>query len=219
METTLDFSLTEEEIGTIKRSIENARAVAQTETARAAHGNALRNRRPHTTTRRLLSEINGLIRSASDAVGQGPSNFSFSIVPLQRNVRELLARFPGPVATPYEGGVFYLGLSIPDGYPVRPPHVWFCTKIYHPNVHWSGEVCAHGLNVDWNAAWCLRTLVLSVASLLSAPDLSDPLVGEVARHFFEDPSGFEKTAREWTAQYAVGELSFPGQRTDEVCTI
>lgn len=87
-------------------------------------------------------------------------------------------------------------MSVQVEYPRQPPRVWFCTKTYHPNVHPDGEVCVHGLSVDWNAAWCLRTLVLGVASLLSAPDLSDPSTPEVAREFFTDQEGFQSVARD-----------------------
>lgn len=41
----------------------------------------------------------------------------------------------GPSETPYDGGVFQLGFSVPEHYPLQPPQVRFLTKIFHPNVH------------------------------------------------------------------------------------
>jgi ubiquitin-conjugating enzyme E2 N len=214
MEPTRDFSLTENEIHNLQQSIEQARAIVKREIAQ--HPSVPFNRRPH-TTRRLGAELSNLSRSAREPANQGSSDFPFSIMPLHDSVREFIGKFPGPSSTPYEGGIFHVRLSVPDGYPEKPPRVWFCTKTYHPNVHQTGEVCSHGLSVDWNAAWCLRTAVLAVASLLSAPDLSDPLVPEVAREFLTDHAAFQKTAREWTVMYAVEDLFFPGQRADGFC--
>ena len=45
----------------------------------------------------------------------------------------------GPRDTPFQGGVFELGIRVPDQYPLVPPAVHFRTKIFHPNVHF--KVC------------------------------------------------------------------------------
>ncbi len=36
--------------------------------------------------------------------------------------------------TPYENGLFKLGMKLPDDYPMAPPKVIFITKIYHKDV-------------------------------------------------------------------------------------
>jgi len=41
----------------------------------------------------------------------------------------------GPEGSPYEGGKFVVKLTFPiAGYPYKPPHVVFETKIYHPHI-------------------------------------------------------------------------------------
>jgi ubiquitin-protein ligase len=45
----------------------------------------------------------------------------------------------GPRDTPFQGGVFELGIRVPEQYPLVPPAVHFRTKIFHPNVHF--KVC------------------------------------------------------------------------------
>lgn len=208
MEPTRDFSLTENELHNLQQTINQAEKEANN------------NHRPSPTgTRRLLAELRSLSRTALDPSALGSADFPFSITPLpdsssSHSIREFLAKFPGPPSTPYSGGIFHLRLSVPASYPTQPPRVWFATKTYHPNVQQpGGEVCAHGLGVDWNAAaWELRTVVLAVASLLAAPDLMDPLLAEVAREYLTDRAAFERTAREWTVRYAgAGGLGFPGE--------
>ena len=54
----------------------------------------------------------------------------------------LLSSLQGPAQTPYEGGVFELDIRVPDQYPLVPPIVYYCTKIFHPNVHF--KVCMRG---------------------------------------------------------------------------
>jgi ubiquitin-protein ligase len=216
MEPTQDFSLTENELHNLLQSIKQARAIITREIAEPPRPLPT-NHRPY-TAKRLLAELRDLSTSALEPSNQGSPDFPFSIQPLHdSNIREYIAKFPGPSSTPYEGGIFHLRLSVPDGYPTRAPRVWFCTKTYHPNVEPNGEVCAHGFGVDWNAAWDLRTVVLAVASLLSEPDLTDPALAGVARVYLMDRAAFEKTAREWTGRYAGGELVFPGERADGFC--
>ena len=109
----------------------------------------------------------------------------------------------GPVDTPYEGGVWNLELFLPDGYPMCPPKVRFLTRIYHPNVDRLGRICLDILKDKWTPALQVRTLLLSIQALLSAPVPEDPLDAQIAEHFIKDRAGAEATAREWTARYAT----------------
>jgi hypothetical protein len=58
--------------------------------------------------------------------------------PLQPNQKTPTTPPPqkkGPSATPYEGGTFELGISVPEAYPLAPPAVRYRTRVFHPNVH------------------------------------------------------------------------------------
>ena len=50
------------------------------------------------------------------------------------DMSHLLASFPGPPDTPYEGGTYVIDVKIPLEYPFRPPKMEFKTKLWHPNV-------------------------------------------------------------------------------------
>lgn len=56
------------------------------------------------------------------------------------DITNLRGSFPGPPGTPYEGGTFYIKITIPTDYPFRPPGMKFETKVWHPNIS-SQTVC------------------------------------------------------------------------------
>ena len=108
----------------------------------------------------------------------------------------------GPPDTPYEGGVWDLELFLPGSYPMDPPKVRFLTKIYHPNVDRLGRICLDVLKDKWSPALQIRTVLLSIQALLSAPEPDDPLDATVAEHFKRNRPEAEAQAREWTARFA-----------------
>ena len=50
------------------------------------------------------------------------------------DVLQLKGHIYGPPDTPYQGGVFYLEISVPHDYPFRPPACKMITKVWHPNI-------------------------------------------------------------------------------------
>ncbi len=159
---------------------------------------------PHAVTRRLLRDLRGELKNVRESLENNKDDYPCLMVPLDSDIHELLAVFRGPTDTPYEGGLFYLRISVPLSYPYEPPHVRFLTKIYHPNVHENGEVCASGLSHDWNPAWSLDKMVLFIASLLATPDLDDPKTSAISKEeFLNDTIRFRDTARHWTELYAA----------------
>jgi len=51
-------------------------------------------------------------------------------------------------------------------YPFKAPEVKFVTPCYHPNVDQHGNICLDILKEKWSAAYSVRTLLLSIQSLL-----------------------------------------------------
>lgn len=63
------------------------------------------------------------------------------------------------------------------------PKVRFMTKIYHPNIDKLGRICLDILKDKWSPALQIRTVLLSIQALLSAPNPDDPLANDVAEQW------------------------------------
>uniref|UniRef100_A0A3B5Q4X7 UBC core domain-containing protein n=1 Tax=Xiphophorus maculatus TaxID=8083 RepID=A0A3B5Q4X7_XIPMA len=100
--------------------------------------------------------------------------------PDEGNARYFHVVIAGPQDSPFEGGTFKLELFLPEEYPMAAPKVRFMTKIYHPNVDKLGRICLDILKDKWSPALQIRTVLLSIQALLSAPNPDDPLANDVA---------------------------------------
>eukprot|EP00096_Caligus_rogercresseyi_P003346 TRINITY_DN1622_c0_g2_i1.p1 TRINITY_DN1622_c0_g2~~TRINITY_DN1622_c0_g2_i1.p1 ORF type:complete len:184 (-),score=74.68 TRINITY_DN1622_c0_g2_i1:659-1210(-) len=81
----------------------------------------------------------------------------------------------GPIETVYEGLKYKLRLDFPPGYPYTAPKVRFTTTCFHPNVDQHGNICLDILKEKWSALYEVRTILLSIQSLLGEPNNSSPL--------------------------------------------
>ncbi|CAF1614576.1 unnamed protein product [Adineta ricciae] len=120
----------------------------------------------------------------------------------EHNPRYFKVVIDGPSESPYEGGKFKVELFLPDEYPMAPPKVRFMTKLYHPNIDKLGRVCLDILKEKWSPALQIRTVLLSIQALLSAPNPDDFLDADVAEKWKADEHGAKAIARDWTQKYA-----------------
>jgi len=113
----------------------------------------------------------------------------------------------GPPQTLYEGGYFKAQMKFPNDYPYSPPTMRFLTKVWHPNVYENGDLCISILHppVDdpqsgelpserWNPTQNVRTILLSVISLLNEPNTSSPANVDASVMFrkWKDSKGADK---------------------------
>ncbi|PVD20260.1 hypothetical protein C0Q70_20757 [Pomacea canaliculata] len=123
------------------------------------------------------------------------------------NIFEWEVAIFGPPGTLYEGGYFKAHMKFPADYPYSPPSVRFITKMWHPNVYENGEVCISILHppVDdpqsgelpserWNPTQTVRTILLSIISLLNEPNTFSPANVDASVMFrkWKDSKGKEK---------------------------
>ncbi|XP_010107794.2 ubiquitin-conjugating enzyme E2 11 [Morus notabilis] len=114
----------------------------------------------------------------------------------------------GPPGSPYEDGVFFLSIDLPDEYPSKPPTIKFKTKVFHPNIDEDGTIYVDILEEDqWNPIQTIETLLLSICSLLADPDPVDPFYFNRSCYLYQnDWEEYNKTAKEWTRKYAMGQF-------------
>merc|ERR1711937_1084050 len=126
-----------------------------------------------------------------------------SATPSEENQRYFNVIIAGPQSSAYENGIFKLELFLTEDYPMAPPKVRFLTKIYHPNIDKLGRICLDILKDKWSPALQIRTVLLSIQALLSAPNPDDPLDENVARLWKQNENAAISTAKDWTRIYAM----------------
>ncbi|MCJ1397230.1 hypothetical protein MMC11_000422 [Xylographa trunciseda] len=146
--------------------------------------------------RRMLLILKNLLESV-------PTSF-VSLAPIEDDLYDLLGSIEGPPSSPYEGGVFYVRIRIPEDFPWTPPDCHFLTKIYHPNIDAQGKICLDILEQQhWRfELMYLESVMLSICALLDQPDVTDPLVPEIAEQYLRDKPRFENIAQAYTIRYA-----------------
>jgi ubiquitin-conjugating enzyme E2 A len=83
---------------------------------------------------------------------------------------------------------------------MKPPSVKFISHIYHPNVYKGGSICVDILQSEWSPAQNIRTILLSIRSLLMDPNPTSPANREAANLYVKDKESYNqkvKTYKTW----------------------
>ncbi|KAK3927437.1 Ubiquitin-conjugating enzyme E2 T [Frankliniella fusca] len=151
-------------------------------------------------------------RELEKIMKQPPAGISLCMI--NDSISELRATIMGVAGSPYEEGVFKLDVTITDRYPYEPPHVRFKTPVYHPNIDNNGRICLELLKLPPSGCWrpvvTIEAVLLSIQSLLGAPNPDDPLMENIASQYRLDKQEFERIAREHTLQHACQNRPNPG---------
>ncbi|XVE59955.1 hypothetical protein DITRI_Ditri05aG0088000 [Diplodiscus trichospermus] len=122
--------------------------------------------------KRLQSELMALMMSGDSGI---------SAFPQEDNIFWSKGTITGSKETVFEGTEHRLSLAFPNDYPFKPPKVKFETGCFHPNVDVYGNICLDILQDKWSSAYDVRTILLSIQSLLGEPNISSPLNTQAAQ--------------------------------------
>merc|ERR1712055_880531 len=117
-------------------------------------------------SKRLQSELMTLMMSGDKGISAFPDG---------DNLLSWIGTVEGPADCVYEGLKYKLKLEFPSGYPYTAPTVKFVTPCFHPNVDQHGNICLDILKEKWSALYEVRTILLSIQSLLGEPNNDSPL--------------------------------------------
>jgi len=151
------------------------------------------------SNKRLIKEYKDIINS-KDLI---ENRISIGLVK-ENDYTNWKATIIGADDTPYKGGIFNLEIQITPQYPFKPPKVKFLTKIYHPNINDSGDICLDILKHNWSPALTLDKVLLSIQTLLQCPNPDDPLNPTAASLLKNDNKKYNDTVKSYVLKYANG---------------
>lgn len=127
---------------------------------------------------RLQSELMALMMCGDPGVSAFPEG---------DNILSWIGTITGSKDTVYEGMIFKLSLIFTNEYPFKPPKLKFLSSCFHPNVDTSGNICLDILQDKWSSAYDVRTVLLSIQSLLGEPNNESPLNTQAANLWTNQP--------------------------------
>ncbi|XP_058890035.1 NEDD8-conjugating enzyme UBE2F-like isoform X3 [Acipenser ruthenus] len=141
-----------------------------------------------------------------DAVKSGHSNSAVTDSARRVSIRDrLLVKDEGY----YQSGKFQFEVEVPEAYNMAPPKVKCLTRIWHPNITETGEICLsllreHSIDcTGWAPTRTLKDVVWGLNSLFTdLLNFDDPLNIEAAEHHLRDKDDFRCKVQDFIKQYA-----------------
>jgi ubiquitin-conjugating enzyme E2 S len=118
------------------------------------------------------------------------------------NLSCIYADIEGPVETPFEGGIFRIKLQLSSDFPASPPKGHFVTKIFHPNVSSTGEICVNTLKKDWKPSHGIKHVLMVIRCLLIVPNPESALNEDAGKLLLENYSDYSARAQLYTKIHA-----------------
>ncbi|MBN3279680.1 UBE2C enzyme, partial [Polyodon spathula] len=131
-------------------------------------------------TKRLQQELMTLMMCGDKGI---------SAFPESDNLFKWIGTIDGAKETVYEGLRYKLSLEFPSGYPFNAPTVRFITPCFHPNVDTQGYICLDILKDKWSALYDVRSILMSIQSLLGEPNNESPLNVNAAELWADQEGG------------------------------
>lgn len=123
----------------------------------------------------------------------------------QKDPYKVQATLYGPPNTPYENGVFFVSIKLPQNYPFAEPKVKFETKIYHCNINDKGGQCVFYSGHDlgrWSPAFTIVKYMQIFYNLLKEPNPTEAVNAVAGKLFKDDRAEYNRKALQCTKKYA-----------------
>ncbi|KRY09310.1 SUMO-conjugating enzyme UBC9-A [Trichinella patagoniensis] len=117
---------------------------------------------------------------------------------------------PGPVGSPWEGGLYRLHMQFREDFPESPPKCVFVPPIFHPNVFPSGTVCLSILDAKkaWRPTMTVKDILLGIQQLLAEPNDKDPAQAEPYRLYTNDMKAYECAVKQLAKKFDASVVHF-----------
>jgi len=152
-----------------------------------------------------------LARQLKQLANNAPEGIRY--VPSDDNITDVRCEIDGPVGTPYEGGVFQMKLILTSDFPNAPPKGFFTTKIFHPNIAPSGDICVNTLKKDWKPEHTLSHVLQVIRCLLIVPFPESSLNDDAGKLFMESYDEYARKARLMTSIHAMPKTTISSSTT------
>ncbi|SRR6266478_8187012 len=80
---------------------------------------------------------------------------------------------------------------------------WFATKIFHPNVSNTGEICVNTLKKDWKPSYGISHILVTIKCLLIYPNPDSALDEEAGKLLQENYESYCERAKLITSVHAT----------------
>jgi ubiquitin-protein ligase len=152
--------------------------------------------------KRLENELKRIQEDQKD----NKNDSGFNVWAVNDSLTEWEGEILGPSDTLYSNGKFPIKILIPEGYPCKPPIMFFTAKIYHPNISRPlqtpagirSDICVDILKDNWSPALSITSVLISIRNLFNDPNFKDPLNPEAVEHYLHNKSDYEKKVKEYT---------------------
>ena len=150
--------------------------------------------------RRITNERKKLIGDSTDS--KNSDNTMFSVSWDGDDIYHLNAVIYGPKKSLYEGFTFKLKITMTNDYPKNAPSVKFMTKIEHVNINKDGDICLDILKDKWVSTLNIRSILISIVSLLDNPNMEDPFNTDLAKVYKTSKKAYKQQIKDGCKKYA-----------------
>jgi ubiquitin-conjugating enzyme E2 D/E len=165
---------------------------------------------PDARRRRILRELHQAAAVQDSAsVGHDPDGNEIQlfdpdlvIFPFRAHLDQWRVYVRGLDGTPYAGKWWYIYVTFPDEYPVRPPVFRFISIPYHMNVSSEGRICLNVIEKGYMPNMPVVELLQTIKQLFLIPDTTTPLDMAKLFQYKDQRAEYDRLARQSTAAEA-----------------